>query len=138
MRKRTVILLGVLALLALYWIGSREQDATPAASVQTATPTPAATWQPLLELSGSGIKQSESFRNAGREVRLSWESNAERAGLSIFQIYVHRASDDGLVQVAANTTAEGGESTIVRLTPGEYYLKVNAVTKWAVKAEEKR
>jgi hypothetical protein len=132
MKKSRVILLGILCLLVLYWIGSN-RDPQAAQSASTPVPTTAAAaWHQLGEWSGTGIKQTEGFAPASREVRISWDSQS-----SLFQIFVHRASDDFPVEVAANTQEQGTGSTLVRLR-GEHYLKINSVGKWAVKVEDKR
>src|SRR5688572_1314010 len=94
-------------------------------------------WQKLLELKGNGIKQSETFTTRSREVKISWATKAQHSGVSIFQIYVHRSSDDHLVELAANTTAEGDDSTLVRMPTGQYYLKINSANRFVVVIEDK-
>jgi D-alanyl-D-alanine dipeptidase len=140
MRKSTAVLLGILGVLVVFYlIGSRRQETASAPATTTAASSAVASWHQIAEWSGSGIKQTEGFRPDSREVRISWDSRPANAALTIFQLYLHRASDDLPVEVAANTAETGEGSTLVRLQPGqEYYLKVNAAGKWAVKVEDRR
>jgi hypothetical protein len=132
MSKSTWILLGILGAMVAFWlIGNRDQ-ATRSASIPAPPTAAAATWHQLGEWSGTGTKQTEGFAPTSREVRISWDSKS-----NLFQIFVHRASDDFPVEVAANTQEQGTGSTLVRLR-GEHYLKINSVGKWAVKVEDKR
>jgi hypothetical protein len=131
--------------------GSRRPDAGPAATtttlpVETVAPAapaaaaPAATWTTIASWSGSGIKETESFVTQTREWRISWRTTNEPSPrASLLQIFVHDASNNRMVSLAANQQGLGQDTSYVRSAPGRHYLKINSANAdWTVTAEELR
>jgi hypothetical protein len=98
-----------------------------------------AAWATVVEWSGSGIKETETFQVASREWRIAWETRNEAfKGAGIFQIMVHDEAGK-LVTLAANKQGVGKDVSYVRSGPGKHYLMINSGNvDWTVKVEDQR
>jgi hypothetical protein len=95
--------------------------------------------QVLGKWSGNGMKQTESFVAPKRECEVAWTvKDASGFGAVILQIYVHEDGSDRLVNLAANSTAEGSDSSVLRLQPGKrYYLQISSNARWVISVTAK-
>jgi hypothetical protein len=113
----------------------------PATPRTAAPPAPAAAqWREIASWSGSGMKQTESFRTASREWRVHWQTaNEPFPGAGILQIMVYSAESDSLITLAANKQGTGKDTSYVRAPPGLYYLMFNSGNvDWSVRVEDQR
>jgi hypothetical protein len=127
----------------LYLMEGSRGGGQPSSPPSASTPAPQTrtlAWQEVAKWTGSGIKQTESFQINNREWRVSWQTTNEAfAGAGIFQIMVHRSSDDALVTLAANKQGIGSDVSYVRGNPGRYYLAINSGNvNWSVRVEDQR
>jgi len=100
----------------------------------TKAPAPSG-WRVVKSWTGSGIKQTESFRIASREWRISWTTKNEKVA-GLLQIFVYTDSGE-LVTLAANQQGAGSDVSYVRNTPGRYYLAINSANvDWTVTVED--
>lgn len=93
-------------------------------------------WKTIGSWSGSGnIKEGESFTTSKREWRIRWTAKPT-GSVSLFQIYVKRAEDGGLVSaISAGDGETAGESYVRSL--GRHYLAFNTSgVAWTAVAEE--
>lgn len=92
-------------------------------------------WRVVKSWTGSGIKQTESFRIASKEWRISWTTKNEKVA-GLLQIFVYTDSGE-LVTLAANQQGAGSDVSYVRSTPGRYYLTINSANvDWTVTVED--
>lgn len=93
-------------------------------------------WTVVLNTSGKGTKQTETFKITTKEWRVSW--TAKESDLcpkcGVFQIYLYRA-DGTIVNVVANVQGADTDSSIMR-GAGSYYLMINSNVPWTVKVEQ--
>jgi len=96
-------------------------------------------WTEIASWSGSGIKETETFRTSSREWRVRWRtSNEVFAGAGIFQIMVYD-EDGSLVTMAANKQGTGNDVSYVCSSPGRHHLMLNSGNvDWDVAVEEVR
>jgi len=119
---------------------SGDASASPAAptsagsvSAQSAPPTP----QVLLDVSGSGTKQTQKFTTSG-DWTLDWsyDCSSDYSGQGNFQVFVYNDdgsldSSDGLV----NQFGAKGSDTQYYYDAGTHYLSVNSECSWHVTAK---
>lgn len=119
---------------------------TPSAtntSAPTATATPRPQPKTVLDMSGNGIKQSNSFRVGGHGQQLTWSCDpASFQGYAFnVQIFVYNADTNqtylaDAIPVNAMCGKDSGQSTgdttSLHWSSGNYYIKVNSEGAWHV------
>lgn len=118
-------------------------QAVQPAATQAARPTdvpkptakPAPTWQKVVEFTGKGIKETETFTITADEWRISWDTKPGEYGAMNFQIYVYKGKS--MAGIAANVIGEDKDSTIQR-GKGDYYLTINTAQPYTVVIEQRQ
>jgi hypothetical protein len=117
----------------------RTKPAPAPPSTATVTKRPRK-WTRVLELSGSGMKQSQVFALDGNSQRIRYES---KCGISMcpFAVYVvpegHDVMKSGGFPELMVTETEKGDSGLQK-EKGRYYLKVTSNSRWKIVLEEQR
>lgn len=127
-----LLLLVIIGVAASSGSKNSSQPAVPDKSTAASSaPAPAAT-KVLLDLPGSGIKQSQKFTAAGDwDLEWSYDCTSFSGGTGNFQIYVYN-SDNSPVDVAANALGAKGSDVSHQHAGGTYYLKMNSECTWRV------
>lgn len=121
-----------------------EEQAEPVEETEPAEEEPApepepATWTEVISFEGNANKRSETFTLSGEESRLTY--TVEGSNMPVFTVYVMDKGDSleesgGFPEVMV--TEEGGDTTMLAKSPGEYYLEVMAANcSWTVVVEER-
>lgn len=115
-----------------------EEDAQESEAAEK--PAAKSEWKTLAKLSGEANKQSDTFALKEGKTRLSYEfEDTSGMNMIIAAIYVlpegtDLEKDGGLPEVMISEA--GKDTTIIRKSPGDYYLRVLAAnTKYTVKLE---
>ena len=98
------------------------------------------TWVTIFEEQGKGTKKTVSFDVSGSNTTLQYAySDKSGFGASLFSVSVYKSASDTVVDFAAvNETGESNsDQTRLRLSPGSYYLSINAANcDWQIKVIE--
>ena len=109
---------------------TEEPKPTDVPPTEVGVPTGAPEWIEVLNVSGNGMKKTEDFTVTGKQWRISWNVTGDGYfGASIY------TSEGNLSELAANCTACGSDSTIIR-GAGTYYLDINSTDAWRVTVED--
>lgn len=88
-------------------------------------------WVLVKSWSGDGAKTTEQF-TVGAEWRLDWVNDGSYLGVTVYDV-----RSDLPIELAANTTQKGSDSTFLHKA-GTYYLKVNAIGPWKIAVQDRR
>lgn len=116
---------------------SENEAKRKAAAAVAALPPPS--WTDVVSWTGSGMKQTETFKVVSREWRIVWSSRNEpfpNAGILQLMVYNDRGE---MVTLAANKQGPGSDTTYVRAAPGAYYIMINSANiDWNVKVQDQQ
>lgn len=128
-----------LALLSAALLACSTPAAPPpptAVALPSGVPTAAPGWTTTAYWLGNGTKDTETFTTTRPEWRLVWRSTKGLRDLVLVQVMDANGQD----AVAASVGGiDVGGTTTIRVPPGQYFLRVQAVfADWAVAVEEAR
>jgi hypothetical protein len=133
-----IVLISLAVLFVIGAISGNKPTASVPAAAITESSKPAVIEQPvkkepqtLLDISGSGIKSSQTFTTSGDwDISYTYDcSNFGYAG--IFQVMVY-TKEGILSDLAANQSGMSGAETTYMHKAGTYYLEVNSTCDWTV------
>lgn len=91
-------------------------------------------WVQIGSWNGEQDRRTESFHVISKEWRLRWQA-ARTSLFPKFRVAVYEAASEALVKRVIS--GYGQATTEVRLTPGRYYLRVNAArVVWTIAVED--
>lgn len=91
-------------------------------------------WREVINVSGKGTKQTETFNIKAKEWRVSWTVQESSICPKCGAFLIHVYKNDHLTDVAASVQGADSDSTIIRGS-GDYYLKISGTEPWTVKVE---
>jgi hypothetical protein len=126
--------LGLLLLIVIIAVaanaGKSTTTSTPAVADKSPSAKPAAAPKVLLDVTGSGIKQTQKF-TAGGDWDLEWSYDCASFGAS-GNFVVTAYGSDGLPAVLTNELGAKGADVTHQHNAGTFYLSVNSECTWHV------
>ena len=95
-------------------------------------------WQPVVQFSGHGDSQSESFNVESGQWRIKWETkNEEKPGAGRFRVIVHSAVSGRPITQAIDAKGVGRNVAVVNDDPRLYFLVIESQgVDWTIAAEQ--
>ena len=126
---------GLIVVAIVVWLLWPKGTSNPSGTAPQGPAAPAAAPITLLDLSGSGIKNSTAFTTTDAwTLHYTYDCSGFFGGKGNFQVYVYQGTDPQ--GVAANELGATGISTSAEYVTGQIHLEMNSECTWHVRVTQ--